>query len=259
MQSLQAAGCDCTAFGRDYGRCQVILRVADVREAFVDLYKRHKAGESVEVAGTLELVGATFVADEDTVFGQVNHDYLEREQAWYLSQSRNVYDIPGGPPKIWRDVSSTKGEINSNYGWTVFSAENGSQIDHVIEHLIREPEGRRAVMIYTRPTMHTEWNRDGMRDFMCTSTVAYYLRNGLLHSVVQMRSSDVTTGLKNDLEWQRYVQALLCTRLEARGAEAAPGDVIWQAGSLHIYSRNYWLLEHFLQTGEFDPPLRKFK
>lgn len=233
--------------------------VEEIRHEFVQLYLDHVSGKPVEVAGTLELIGSSFMVTpvDDTIFGAVNRDYVDREAAWYLSQSRNVNDIPGGPPKIWRDVASSTGEINSNYGWTVFSEENGNQHAHVLEHLVREPEGRRAVMIYTRPSMHVDWNRDGMRDFMCTSTVNYYLRDGRLHSVVQMRSNDAVTGFRNDLDWQRYIQWTLCNSLGVMGVDAIPGNITWQAGSLHMYARNYWMLEHYIATGKFDPPLRK--
>jgi hypothetical protein len=29
--------------------------------------------------------------------------------------------------KIWQEVASNKGEINSNYGWCVFHPDNGSE------------------------------------------------------------------------------------------------------------------------------------
>ena len=42
-------------------------------------------------------------------------------------------------------------------------------------------------------------------DFICTNSVNYYIRNGEINCVVQMRSNDVVYGYKNDYAWQRYV------------------------------------------------------
>ena len=65
-------------------------------------------------------------------------------------------------PKIWKTVSSREGEINSNYGYLIFSAENKEQYEKVLKTLQADPTSRRAVMIYTNPNMHEQWNRKGM-------------------------------------------------------------------------------------------------
>ena len=41
----------------------------------------------------IEIIGASFIADEPAIFGTVNEDYVRRELNWYESQSLNVYDI----------------------------------------------------------------------------------------------------------------------------------------------------------------------
>ena len=37
-----------------------------------------------------------------------------------------VQDIPGETPKIWKDVASNLGVINSNYGYLIWSNDNWS-------------------------------------------------------------------------------------------------------------------------------------
>lgn len=228
--------------------------ITEIREQFAQLYRRHESGQKVEVAGTLEIIGSSITVDptEDTIFGAVNWDYVSRELQWYGSQSLSVNDIPGGPPKIWRDVAASDGTILSNYGYLLLSASNGDQFKHVVEHLRREPEGRRAVAVYTNPFVHDRWNEDGRRDFICTNTVGYYLRDGRLNVIVNMRSNDAVHGFRNDLAWQRYAQELVCDEIDAM-----PGTIIWQAASLHIYQRHYRLIEHFVNTGEFDIELSR--
>jgi len=161
-----------------------------------------------------------------------------------------VGDIAGETPKIWREHSSRNGEINSNYGYLIFSEENHEQYNHVLAKLLNDKDSRQAVMIYTRPTMHRDWNRDGMSDFVCTNTVSYFVRNGKLEVVVQMRSNDVVFGYRNDYAWQRYVQEQLVADLSALGVECEAGRIFWHVGSLHIYERHYRLLDNYGLTGK---------
>jgi thymidylate synthase len=185
----------------------------------------------------IEIRSASFIADAPAIFGTPNQDYIDREIAWYESQSLNVNDIPGGPPAIWKQVADKNGFINSNYGWCIWSKENGSQYDKVLNELREQPNSRRAVMIYTRPTMWDDYDRDGMSDFMCTNAVQYLRRWGKLFAVVQMRSNDVVFGYKNDYAWQKHVLDKLAAELGD-----VPGDIYWNAGSLHVYERHFHLI-----------------
>jgi thymidylate synthase len=161
--------------------------------------------------------------------------------------SLNVNDIPGGAPTVWKAVASNDGTINSNYGYTVYSPENGSQFDHVVEELKKNPESRRANIIYTRPSMWNEYNVDGRNDFMCTNTVQYLIRNGELNACVQMRSNDSVYGYKNDCAWQQTVLDRLSDKLSV-----PTGKLYWNVGSLHVYERHFFLVDHFAKSGEIE-------
>ena len=212
-------------------------------------------------AKTIEIIGASFIADEELIFGAVNEEYVARELEWYESQSRFVKDIPGGTPAIWEAVSSSKGEINSNYGWAIWSDENHAQYDMCLAELGQNPDSRRGIMIYTRPEMQFDYKKDGMSDFMCTNTVQYLIRDGQVHAVVSMRSNDVVFGFRNDYAWQKHVLNKLVADLnagdESRGYEA--GAIIWNVGSLHVYERHFYLVEHYYQTGETHVAKKDYK
>lgn len=195
---------------------------------------------------TIEVLNASFLADEEAIFGNVNHEYVKRELDWYRSMSLKVDDIPGGPPAIWKQVASKDGLINSNYGWCIYSKDNGYQFTKVVEELSKSPLSRRAVMIYTRPSMHEDYNHNGMSDFMCTNTVQYYIRNGKLHASVYMRSNDAIFGYKNDYAWQRYVQTEVLEAINRNcNTVYALGDLFWNVGSLHIYERHFELVKEW--------------
>lgn len=187
---------------------------------------------------TIEIIGESFLANEESIFGEVNKDYIRRELNWYMSQSLNVNDIEKPIPKIWTQVADKQGFINSNYGWAIFSEENGKQFDKCVSHINVDNNTRRACMIYTRPSMHKDYAKGGMSDFMCTHAVNYYVREGKIHAVVQMRSNDVVMGYKNDYAWQKYVLDLLSEKTNLK-----PGNIIWNAGSLHVYERHFNLLD----------------
>lgn len=220
--------------------------VHDIREEFqhklIDQdFVTDKGGQK-----TIEIINATFIADEDSIFGVVNQDYVERELKWYRSLSLNVNDIPGGTPAIWKQVADKDGFINSNYGWCVYSEENGHQLVKVIKELVESPLSRRATMIYIRPSMHEDYKRNGMSDFMCTYSTQYYIRDGLMHASVFMRSNDAVYGYKNDYAWQRYIHKQVLSGVNGKsGTVYGLGDLHWNAGSLHVYERHFDLIEEY--------------
>lgn len=214
------------------------MKVADIREQFKQLKAEEKYVTDKTGCKLLEIVGATFDADEETIFGPVNRDYVAREIAWYESMSRNVNDIPGGPPVVWAKCATKEGLINSNYGYLIWSEENHSQYENVLKELRAHPDSRRAVMIYTRPSIWNEYNADGMSDFICTNAVQYLIRNESLVAVVSMRSNDVIFGYRNDAAWQQHVHKKLADDLSL-----PVGRMIWNAGSLHVYQRHFDLIQ----------------
>lgn len=262
------------------------IKTSDIREEFKSLLAAKKftsVNREASMTGltgntTVEIVGATFIADEESIFGEVNWDYVTREEQWYNSTDRNINAIPGGAPAIWKAVADADGLINSNYGWCIYSPENGFVPDtHITEwktpedlenvqdimrlwfnqnqdnavelqrsnqymralaELKSSPESRRAVMIYTRPSMWLDYNKNGRSDFMCTNAVQYLIRDGALHAIVQMRSNDAVFGYKNDRAWQQHVLQKLAADLGI-----PHGNLYWNVGSLHVYARHYHLVD----------------
>ncbi len=212
--------------------------VFDIRHQFAGLL----ATKGTDEKGMLEICGAQFIADEDSIFGKPNHNWHARELSWYVSQSRNVNDIPAPVPEIWKQVAASDGTINSNYGWCIFSDENGNQLGRAIDHLIEDRYSRHAIMIYTRPSMHWEATEMGRRDFMCTNTVQALIRDGKLDYYVNMRSSDAVFGYKGDLAWHKFVQNEMVELLDLEGVEVEKGKIIWNAVSFHIYPRHVGLV-----------------
>nr|AFN69882.1 dCMP hydroxymethylase [Aeromonas phage Aes007] len=222
------------------------MAVQDIRETLAKKFAENEFVIDKSGVKTVEIAPVMFKADEALIFGKLNQDYIERELKWYLSQSRYVADIPGKTPLIWEAVADENGMINSNYGWAIFSEENGNQFANVVKHLIENPYTRRANMIYTRPSMHTDYNANGMSDFMCTNNVQYQIRDGKLNAVVHMRSNDAIFGYRNDWAWQDYVLSRLVDTLQSHEIMVEKGDIYWVADSLHVYQRHFGLIEQYI-------------
>jgi thymidylate synthase len=214
--------------------------IKDIRSYFISALENEEYVEDKTGVKTLDLVGASFLADAPAIFGTPNEEYISREIDWYESQSLNVEDIPGETPAIWKSISSDSGKINSNYGYLINSEENFNQYQKVLRQLLVDRQSRRAVMIYQRPTMHEDFCVDGMSDFICTNAVQYLIRGNQVNAVVQMRSNDVIFGYRNDYAWQLHVLQNLVADINRLGeADYKVGDITWQVGSLHVYERHF--------------------
>jgi len=214
--------------------------IKDIRAYFISALQNEEYVEDKTGVKTLDLVGASFLADAPAIFGTPNKEYISREIEWYKTQSLNVEDIPGETPAIWKSISSASGKINSNYGYLIGSEENFNQYQKVLRQLLSDRQSRRAVMIYQRPSMHEDFCVDGMSDFICTNAVQYLIRGNKVNAVVQMRSNDVIFGYRNDYAWQLHVLQNLVADINRLGnADYTVGDIIWQVGSLHVYERHF--------------------
>lgn len=238
------------------------LKTRSIRHIFQKLLAEkqfttvNREGSMTDLVGntTIEIVNASFIADELSIFGEVNWDYVKREEEWYYSQSLNVNDIPGGAPAIWKAVADQDGFINSNYGAILFSDWNGNQYENCVKELKSNPGSRRATAIYNRPSMWTDYNLNGRSDFLCTNAVGYIIRNGKLHAVVQMRSNDAWAGYRNDRAWQQHILEKMALELSIDA-----GNLYWNVTSLHVYARNYYLVDHYSMTGEITITKEKYK
>lgn len=221
----------------------------DIKNLLIEKYKNNDFRITKNGVKTIELQGIQFIADKDYIIREPNYEYAEREIQWYESQSLNVYDIKGDVPTIWKQVADINGEINSNYGWMIFSKENGSQYKNCLWSLVNDTSTRQGVMIYNRPEMQQDWNKNHKYDFCCTFAVQYFLNpvgnNYELSTFVLMRSNDAVFGYDNDVIWQNYVRDKLARDLsEKLNKDIIIKDIIWYASSLHVYERHFKFLEN---------------
>lgn len=214
----------------------------DIRKDFCKLLLNNIFIEN----NTIEIINASFISNEAYIFGKPNEAYLKCELEWYMSQSRRVSDMPGDIPLIWKQIASNGGYINSNYGWCIFNDENYNQFDNAIKTLINDKTSRQSSMIYIRPQMHKDAFNDGMRDFICTYAIQLLIRDNKLHYIVYMRSNDAVFGYKNDRYWHNIVFEMAFKKLKLKYKTLSRGHLYWNAASLHIYARHYYLVYNYI-------------
>lgn len=161
-------------------------------------------------------------------------NYVNAELKWYASASTKA-DFISDFASLWSNISNDRNFVNSNYGYLIYSPQNCEQYDNVARELKKNPESRRAIMVYCPNHIHYT----GGNDFVCTMYVSYMIRNNKLHAFVSMRSSDLRFGIVGaDLAWQIYVLKQLSKELRID-----TGFVHWHSCSLHLYDKHFKILD----------------
>lgn len=214
---------------------------------------KYKSGD--KVGNTWEIIDAHLTLNPYQPYLNIfnrpfKKDYLEKEHKWYMSQDLSIKgwmdDI-----KIWNFCASKddKQLINSNYGWCVFSKENGDQYENCLKKMKEDVNTREALMIYTRPSMHNDAVENGKHDFMCTVSAQAMIRNGKLYYIVTQRSCDLVTGLSFDFPWHCFVYQMMYEELKQTYPELERGSIFYNIGSLHVYDRHENLLKAYSVYG----------
>jgi thymidylate synthase len=230
-----------------------MMTVNDIRQHFISELKAERFTTDKTGAKTIEMLGASFIADEPAIFGEVNEEYVDAELAWYLSESTNINTLAkiyGKSPAAWQYSANEHGEINSNYGTLVFGEKYHTQFENALAELLKNPDSRRAQMVYNRPSIWVEFDEDGKNDFICTNAQTFYIRDNKLHMVSQMRSNDVVFGYKNDYAWAKWLMEEMVSRYNVENGSAEHfgpilevGNLYWQVMNLHVYSRHFDLVQ----------------
>jgi len=67
-----------------------MFKVADIRNHFINELKLKKFTIDKTGARTIEMIGASFIADEEAIFGEPNFEYIDHELDWYNDMSTNI-------------------------------------------------------------------------------------------------------------------------------------------------------------------------
>ena len=169
--------------------------------------------------------------------------YVMAEILWYMLGEDST-DWIGNYSSMWKNISDDGKTANSAYGARIFKPHrrvaNGrfSQWQYVKEELKRDSDSRRAVIHIRTP----EDSVDAKLDVPCTLALQFFVRNGQLCLVANMRSTDLIFGLANDVPAFTFIQEMMAFEL---GLELGP--YIHVSNSLHIYERHFEMCENILK------------
>lgn len=183
---------------------------------------------------------------------QTPKKYVKAELDWYKSMDLSIIGHEGIESNpTWQSccTKDEKKEINSNYGWCVFSEENGSQYDNCLEVLKKDKTTRNAIIMYNRPEIYKDYKRNGMHDMICTFMSHFFIRNNKLYMIHNMRSNDIRYGfICSDLAWNCFVYQNMYEDLKSTYPDLEVGTIIWTSDSMHLYSRHFEDLKNFVES-----------
>jgi len=182
---------------------------------------------------------------------QTPKKYVKSELDWYKSMDLSIIGHEGIESNpTWQSccTQDEKKLVNSNYGWCVFSEENGSQYDNCLEVLKKDKTTRNAIIVYNRPGIYKDYKKDGMHDMICTMYSHFFIRKNKLYMVHQMRSNDIRYGfICSDLAWNCFVYQNMYEDLKETYPDLEVGVIRWTSDSMHLYSRHFEDLKKFVE------------
>lgn len=184
-----------------------------------------------------EIIGAVTVI-EDPTRGIVQSSirnmpmrYAVGELLWYLSGSNRVSDI-SKYSDVWERLSDDGEHVNSAYGHRIFNLFGFNQWEHVKALLRDDPLSRQAVIhikdASNKPT----------KDMPCTVSLQFFIRDNKLYMITNMRSNDIWMGFPYDVFSFTALQVKMAMELGV-----GVGDYTHIAGSLHLYKRNWTVID----------------
>lgn len=175
---------------------------------------------------------------------KLNRTYIKKEIEWYFSGTRSIAPIKDYS-KMWEQIAEN-GEVNSAYGWQIFTQrtpQNISQYEWVINSFLKDRDTRQA-LININQVIH----KYDTKDFCCTISLQFFIRENKLHQIVTMRSNDLIFGAGNDVPFFCFLQHKILQSLQAfdQFKDLEMGHYHHNAGSMHIYDRHYKMLNECL-------------
>lgn len=187
---------------------------------------------------TVELVGYRSMIDMRypviTVPGRkMGHKFMVAEALWILNGDNSLAGI-GPYAKAIKEFSDDGYRFQGAYGPKVTE-----QLRYVCDTLTEDPESRQAVINIWRE------NPRKSRDIPCTLSLQFLIRDGKIHTIATMRSSDLWLGWVYDVFNFTMVTAWVALRikemkyLESNWQPLQLGTLTIQAGSQHLYIENF--------------------
>lgn len=161
--------------------------------------------------------------------------YIFGELLWYLSGNDEVSFI-SKYSKMWAKLSDDGKTNNSAYGKYIFrnTKDNISQWEWVKQKLKSDKYSRQAI-IHIKPVQTYE-----SKDYVCTITLTFYIRDNKLNMITYMRSNDLLFGTTYDVFMFTFMQELMAAELNMD-----IGKYTHITNNMHYYVKDEDVLKNF--------------
>lgn len=163
---------------------------------------------------------------------ETNIGYAEKELEWYLSGTNRLSGL-GRFGKCWDFCSDDGKHVNSAYGHRIFGKHPKMKINQwqwCLKKLKEDSESRQCVI-----NLNSEFDKyRKTKDFICTVFCQVLLRDGKLHWLTFMRSTDAYLGIRNDIFCFTAMQRIMAWQLGV-----GLGKYHHFASSLHLYEKQF--------------------
>jgi thymidylate synthase len=210
------------------------------------------SGFGKEDRPSIELLGYGFELHDPTAAVlecapcQPRLDYCFGLLTWSLIGSDDVSTLSYYHPAATR-FSDDGAHLSGAFGRRLFRHEGGSQIAAVVARLKADFSSRRAIAM----VLDGADNFRRSREFPCAASVQFFLRDGGLDCIVNMRAQQALFVLPYDAFLFIGLQAVVAAELEV-----AVGSYRHFAGTFHIYSNERELAETVLAASATAHPLQ---
>lgn len=178
----------------------------------------------------------------DAERNKVIEDYTRKEIELYNSGTNKVADFAKAS-KFWEKLANPDGTINSAYGFLIwknysctsnFSGDACTPWEWARDSLLQDKDTRQAILHFNLP----EHCWFGNKDFTCTLTGNFLIREDKLYLTIVMRSNDVVKGLAYDAPWFMSLIDKMIEELKSIYPNLQKGTYTHFAHSLHMYDRD---------------------
>lgn len=212
----------------------------------------NNTGKTTTVRGTTskELINSTLVVDmKRPILSIKSRDLGYRfmfAEAWWILSGRN--DLASIQPysKIIGNFSDDGMWFQGAYGPKLID-----QLSYIIDSFVKD--------VHTRQAVATIWNRNprASKDHSCTVSIQWIIRDGKLHCIDTMRSSDIWLGVPYDVFNFAMYSTYIALVLRSKGIKVDLGDLYLNAGSQHLYDNNFEnaaiTMESRYETFDYEP------
>lgn len=176
---------------------------------------------------------------------KLNIEYIKKEFLWYLKGDKYDTSIVQHAG-MWKDLINEDFSINSNYGQYIF----GDQLQfRRAQHTLELDKDSRRASIIILSHKHLE---SFTKDYPCTYSINFRIRDNKLNMTVRMRSQDAVLGMGNDVPAFSFIHEMMYVTLKETYPELEYGEYYHSCDSFHVYEKHFNMVASMILNDDYE-------